>query len=282
MFGEDQYALLDFGRGRKLERFGPLVLDRPAPAAAAAAIACAGEWEQAAARYDRGAAGGGWRKQRVPPPPWRLRQGVRVFELKLSPAGAVGVFPEQGDNWDWIERQVRQRAGRLKVLNLFAYTGGSTLAAAGGGAAVVHVDAARPVVSWARHNAALSGLQDAAVRWIVEDARKFVDRELRRGHAYQAVILDPPTYGHGPQSQPWHIDDHLPDLVGGCVRLTRRDRAFILLTCHAPGWGPEALRKILEEALGGTAGGVAALPLTLRSRDGRLLSSGSMARWPHR
>jgi 23S rRNA (cytosine1962-C5)-methyltransferase len=202
------------------------------------------------------------------------------MELRLTPFGHVGVFPEQQDNWQWIAQRVKERADEVRVLNLFAYTGGATLAAAAAGAHVTHIDAARNVVDWARRNAALSGLSAAPIRWIAEDARKFVSRELRRGSGYDAVILDPPSYGHGPKGEAWKIEDHLALLLADCARLTEGRRAFFVLTCHSPGYDGDRLASALIQA--GAAADAANLetaPLRLMDQQGRALSSGFAARW---
>ncbi len=294
MFAPDQYALLDFGAGRKLELFGQRVVDRPAPAAQQAVRTDLARWAAADARYARytrdtrdardtrdDAARGTWAVAGPLPEPWCLCRGPLVLELQCAPSGAVGAYPEQAENWDWLDRQVRSAGRTLNVLNLFAYTGASTLAAAAAGARVAHVDAARPVVAWARRNAALSHLDAAPVRWLVDDARKFVGRELRRGHHYDGVILDPPTYGHGPQAQPWELARDLPGLLDACGRLTRRSPAFMLLTCHTPTIGPAQLEALLADTLGSPSRrSVLARPLVLRTADGRELSSGVVARWP--
>jgi 23S rRNA (cytosine1962-C5)-methyltransferase len=169
----------------------------------------------------------------------------------------------------------------LKVLNLFAYTGGSTLAAAAAGAEVVHVDAAKNTVNWARENARLSGLENAPIRWIVEDALKFVEREVRRGNQYDAVILDPPSYGHGPDGNPWKIGEHLLPLLEACGELTQQSRAFLLLTCHSPGYGPAELEAYLADAVFGSCqAGATAHELSLPTEDGRALPAGVAVRWP--
>ncbi len=252
MFSSDQYELLDIGDGRRLERFGQYILDRPAPAALGAVCQRAALWKQANARFDRHtAASGVWTRRSHMPTSWQIRHGSMVFELKCTDSGAIGVYPEQAMNWDWLARRVGCASSRLKVLNLFAYSGGSTLAAAAAGAEVVHVDAARSVVNWARRNAELAGLKTAPIRWIVEDARRFAEREVRRGAQYDAVILDPPTYGHGPKSQPWKLTEHLNGLLSTVSALTQQRRAFILLTCHAPGVGPAELETMLVDNLFG-------------------------------
>ena len=280
MFQADQYELIDFGGGRKLERFGRFVLDRPAPAAESFVCASPSAWRRADARYQRTTrAEGRWNPAGRPPRGWTIRHDRLCFELRATPFGHVGLFPEQADNWDWISEQVRRAGRSIDVLNLFAYTGGSTLAAAAAGARVVHVDAARNVVQWARDNARASGLEAAPIRWIAEDAVKFARRELRRGRTYQAVILDPPSYGHGPKSDVWKLEEHLASLLELCGQLTRDDRAFVLLTCHSPGHGPRVLRTLLQDQLPGPSGQVTAGPLAIKTADGRSLAGGVMARW---
>ncbi len=232
MFSSDAYELLDFGNGRKLERFGTYVLDRPSPAAEGLERRRPELWSAAAARFQRIDGGAGsWACRGSLAAPWTVRFGGVTLELKLTDFGHLGIFPEQAENWEWIAEQVRQ-AGRPKVLNLFAYTGASSLVAAAAGAEVVHVDAAANVVAWARRNAEASGLADAPVRWIVEDATKFVRRELRRKQTYDAVLLDPPAYGHGPGSQHWKLDEHLEGLLAMCFELCRERRQFMLFSCH--------------------------------------------------
>jgi 23S rRNA (cytosine1962-C5)-methyltransferase len=209
------------------------------------------------------------------------------FRLKLEalPSGQVGAFPEQRENWAWIARQVAEPQAELerplRVLNLFAYTGGSTLAAAAAGAEVVHIDAAQNIVDRARENAAFSGLAERPVRWIAEDAAKFCRRELKRGKRYDAVILDPPSYGHGPKSEPWKIDTDLLPLLTMCGELTAESRAFVLVSCHSPGIGPAELAAYLSEGIFGLCGQPPATgDLTLETSDGRQLPAGVFARWP--
>jgi len=286
-----EYELLDFGHGRKLERFGPVVLDRPSPAAEAVDKAQSELWRDATARYDGSRTGDGtWRPnpEKWMPADWHFahdRTAQFRFKLDALPSGQVGVFLEQRENWDWIARQVAKprtvgvRAPR--VLNLFAYSGGSTLSAAVAGAEVVHVDAARNMVDRARQNAELSGLGDRPIRWITEDAVKFCRRELKRGNRYDAVILDPPTYGHGPKGEAWKIGEHLLPLLEMCGELTAESRAFVLLTCHSPGIGPAELAAYLADGIFGHCGQPpAAGELFLEAINGRKLPSGVFARWP--
>ncbi len=285
MFSDDQYELLDFGHGRKLERFGQVILDRPAPIARRSPRAGPALWESADARFQRiDSQHGHWESladRKEPIDRWTIRHGQVVLELRLTDSGAVGVYPEQAENWDWLARQVGRAEGPVRVLNLFAYTGGSTLAAAAAGAEVTHVDSARSVVTWARKSASLSNLADAPVRWIIEDVRKFVCREHQRGRRYDALVLDPPTYGHGVKGQPWRIDHDLMPLLRACQRLLSERPVFLLLTCHARQIGQADLEAMAADALFGHCGsGVRSRELPLRTRDRRQLACGIAARWP--
>jgi 23S rRNA (cytosine1962-C5)-methyltransferase len=308
------YELIDFGDGRKLERFGRVRIDRPCPAALDVARNAPAAWATADARYERsGGADGQWVIGHGVPDVWSIHLGGLRLELRATPSGQLGLFPEQVDNWRWLARQLggsrqadsqaavspdrgqygRSRpvveaafarsssggAERIRILNLFAYTGGSTLAAAAAGAAVVHVDASRSAVSWARHNARLSGLDHAPVRWIVEDAVRFVRREVRRGNRYDGIVLDPPTYGHGPKGEAWKIERHLHDLLCQCAQLVRGDRPLLLLTCHTPGLDGAALRQMLGECFRRCAAErIRDRSLHLSTQDGRQLASGAMVR----
>lgn len=272
------YHLLDFGAGRKLERFGDYILNRPAPAADDEVMANPTKWKEAHARYDRTEGHRGvWSGVENLPQRWTI--DCEHFRLELRPTefGHLGMFPEQAENWDWIVEQVRTAERPLKILNLFAYTGGSTLAAAAAGAEVVHVDAAKSTVAWARQNAAVSGLADAPIRWIVEDAPTFVRRELKRGNRYDAVILDPPSYGHGGTSSVWRFVHDLPQLLAGCAELTAGRGRFMLLTGHTPDYGPRELASQLSTALGGDQ--VTCGEMSLATDEGRRLNSGAWTRW---
>ncbi len=282
----ETYELLDFGGSRKLERFGSVVLDRPAPAAEGVARQLgSARWSAADARFERTEADKGhWEVRNVELERWQLKlpglHQVQV-ELKLCEFGHVGLFPEQAENWSWIQHQALKREGvaALQVLNLFAYTGGSTLATASAAAAVAHIDAAQSTVNWARQNAELSGLTQAPIRWIAEDALKFCQRELNRGRRYDAVILDPPSYGHGPKGQPWKLDEQLPELLAACGELTQHQPAFMLLTCHSPGYGPRELQSLLTGLLDDPSRyEIQSNRLILSTKDGRQLDCGAMAR----
>ena len=294
MFTSTEYQLLDFGDARRLERFGALTLDRPCPAAEGAHRAHPDAWQNVDGQYERSDGDrsdgdrsdgdrsdgdrGRWFSLGHLPEQWTVSHGPITFELQCTPAGHLGLFPEQAANWDWIAEQVGRR-GPCKVLNLFAYTGGSTLAAAAVGAKVVHVDAAQNTVRWARRNAERSGMGEKPVRWIAEDAVKFVHRELKRGNRYEAVILDPPSYGHGPRGEVWQTSKQLTDLLAMCGELTAERRHFILLTCHTPGFDPGRLKRIAIEAFGNDGGTIVARELTIHSVTGRELPSGVVLRW---
>lgn len=284
------YELLDFGAGRKLERFGDWVLDRPAPGADKP-LKSHELWKSATARYDGSRATEGewsptekrWEHASVDIPVGLSND--KRFQLLLSPlpSGQVGVFPEQLANWDWIARTTaKPQAAGLRVLNLFAYTGGSTLAAACAGAEVTHVDAAKSMVARARENAEASGLADAPIRWIVEDALKFCQREVKRGNQYEAVILDPPTYGHGPKGEAWSIKRDLLPLLELCKALTGGRLKFALCTCHTPGLGGAELSAYMSDGLFGHCGQPPQTgTLYLQTSEGRKLPSGTFARWPN-
>lgn len=272
---------------------GAWLLDRPCPAALGVKQAERAAWRGATARFDGDrAADGAWRPAENA---WATREVVVdvplrdevAFRMALEPlpSGQVGVFPEQLGCWRWIAEQVarvnRGATPGLKVLNLFAYTGGSTLAAASAGAEVVHVDAAKSVVERARENAAASGFAERPVRWIVEDALKFCRREVKRGNRYDAIILDPPTYGHGPKGEEWQVKRDLLPLLETCGELVERRPKFVLLTCHTSGIGPAELSAYLAEGIFGHCGQPPRTgELTLTTADGRRLPSGVFARWP--
>jgi 23S rRNA (cytosine1962-C5)-methyltransferase len=277
------YQLLDFGRGRRLERFGEYLLDRPCPTVERVAKAQPKLWDNANACYAEGdEKEGRWFFPRKPlPETWNVAFEPARFELKFAPTGQIGIFPEQAENWEWIRGQGRgETEESLKVLNLFAYTGGSTLAAAAAGMEVTHIDAAQNVVDWARRNAELSGLANAPIRWICEDAWKFAKRENKRGNRYDALILDPPSYGHGPQGEVWQLAKHLPMLLGLCAELLADRCRWLLLTCHTPGYDAERLSDMIKEHFSLDAvGTLTAKPLTISAANGRELPCGAVVRW---
>lgn len=286
------YQLLDFGEGRRLERFGALVLDRPCPAADCKRSDPA-EWRRASFVYTGGrGTKDAWRRrlERIETHDFETsgvacRVTTRCGDFQLfaapMPSGQIGLFPEQFANWQWIVDRVARSHRPLRVLNLFAHTGGSTLAAAVAGADVTHVDASKPAVDRAKTNAEASALGDAPIRWIVEDAVKYCQRELKRESFYDAVILDPPSYGHGPKGEEWRLERDLPTLLELCRDLTSKSRAFLLATCHTPGVGQAELSAYLSDAVVGHCGQPpSAGRLWLTTDNGRKLRSGVYARWP--
>lgn len=283
------YSLIDFGDGRKLERFGNLITDRASPPAADFSKQTPAVWKSACARYTGAKVGDGkWKFAEAGAA--GLPRSISVpltaelwfsLNLEFTPAGQVGLFPEQFTNWQWIAGRVTTAHRPLRVLNLFAYTGGSTLAAAAAGAEVTHVDASKPSVALARKNAEQSNLAEAPIRWIVEDALKYCQREVKRGNLYDAVIMDPPSYGHGPKGEEWRVTRDLPTLLTLCAELTNKSPTFLLTTCHSPGIGPAELSAYLSDAIVGHCGQPPKSgKLSLTAEDGRKLPSGVYARWP--
>ncbi|MCU0576156.1 MAG: class I SAM-dependent methyltransferase [Desulfobacterota bacterium] len=252
----DDYELLDSGNGRKLERFGRYRLARPCAQAFWPAQKDSALWEGADASFER-RPGKGWQTNTEIPDSWRvIIDGLR-FRLARTDFGHLGIFPEQRSLWRWIGRVITHanEMGRpeVSVLNLFAYSGGATLSAARCGAQVCHLDASKGMVSWARQNAELNNLTDAPIRWIVDDVNKYLDREIRRNRRYDAVILDPPTYGHGRNEEVYKIEDELIETVKKCWSVLSEDPLFLMLTSHTPTCTPTALRNILSSTVPGPA-----------------------------
>jgi len=286
-----EYQLLDSGNMRKLERIGPYLLVRPSLQAVWQPRLIDSDWQRADGVYERGATedGGRWTFHRKVNREFDVLYGDLQFHIKLTNFGHMGLFAEQLDNWSWMRDAIRTRMKRtndrnLHVLNLFGYTGGSTLACSQAGAHCVHVDAAKGVVDWARQNAELSGLHDRPIRWIVDDAVKFVKREERRGHTYQAIILDPPSFGRGPKGEVFKIEDDLTPLLQACRSLLADDALFVLYSCHTPGFTPITMRNQLDIMVSGKRGAVETGEMTVLEQQfdpsrARLLPSGVYARW---
>ncbi len=271
------YELLDAGDGRRLERFGELAVDRPAPMSEEP-LRDASAWAGADLRFDRYV---GWTAlTEGEPEPWAVDEGDLLFELRPTETGQVGLFPEQAPNRAWVRDALARADGSPEVLNLFGYTGAMTLSAAAAGASVTHVDGSRPTVAWARRNAELSGLTDRPIRWIVDDVEAFVAREQRRERRYDAVILDPPSYGHGGRGGAggWRLEERLEGLLARCADLTDDDPAFVVLTAHTPGFGPDRLAAELALAFGRPEDSVDAGELGIRARSGARLRLGAYAR----
>ncbi len=281
---EDYYELLDSGYGRKLERFGPYVLSRPCAQAIWRPRSEGGLWEEAHAVFER-RPGKGWQVTQDMPSEWRIVMEGLWFRLSRTDFGHVGVFPEQKRLWAWIREQVTAashgRSGAVRVLNLFAYSGGATLASSVAGAEVCHLDASRGMVGWARLNARINGMEEARIRWIVDDARKFIEREVRRGRRYDAVILDPPTYGHGTGDEVFRIEDNLVELMTVCWALLSDSPLFVLLSSHTPVCTPTALENVMASTMPGALNGsFDAGEMLLEGGPGVLsVPSGTYCRW---
>ena len=279
--GWRDYELIDCGGGENLERWGKHVLVRPDPQAIWQTPRNNPLWRRPDARYARASTGGGaWEKKDVPAQ-WQVRYRELTFQVKPMNFKHTGLFPEQAANWDFAMEQIR-RAGRpISVLNLFAYTGGATVACAAAGASVCHVDAARGMVSWGRDNARASGLEDAPIRWIVDDCAKFVEREIRRGRRYDAIIMDPPSYGRGPSGEVWKLEDSLWPFVELVAGVLSDEPLFFLINSYTTGLAPSVLTYILESLItpkygGRTRSDELGLPVT---ESGLALPCGATGRW---
>ncbi len=275
------YELLDASDGERLERWGRYILRRPDPQIIWRGAQKHPAWKNADAVYKRSSqGGGGWTRNRLPDR-WEIGYGKLRFVLKPMGFKHTGLFPEQAANWDWFSEKIAGAGRKIRVLNLFAYTGGATVAAAAAGALVVHVDASRGMVAQAKENAALSGLGDAPIRYIVDDCKKFVEREIRRGNRYEAVIMDPPSYGRGPSGEVWKIEDSVDELIGLAAQLLSDKPLFFLVNSYTTGLSPMAMEYILGMKIvtrhgGSLAAGELGLPVTA---TGLQIPCGASARW---
>ena len=275
------YEVLDTSRGEKLERWGKYVLVRPDPQVIWNTPKNDPLWRKYDARYCRSSTGGGaWSEHRLPEH-WQIRYKELTFNVKPMNFKHTGVFPEQAANWDFIMRTIRAAKRPVNVLNLFAYTGGATLAAAAAGASVCHVDAAKGMVAWAKENAKSSALEDRPIRWIVDDCAKFVEREIRRGRRYDAIIMAPPSYGRGPSGEIWKLEENLFPFVELCTGVLSDEPLFVIINSYTTGLAPSVLGYILDTLITKKHGGGAQCgELGLPVRDsGLVLPCGSTGRW---
>jgi len=285
--GWADYALLDSGHGRKLERYGPYTVVRPEPQCLWTPRQPASVWEAADAVFDPTDEedAGRWRFKGQPVERWPLSWGEVKFHGRFTAFRHLAFFPEQAANWAWLDAKVRAAAAEAgdappRVLNLFGYTGVASLVMAAAGAAVTHVDASKKAVAWARENAELAGLSDRPVRWIVEDAKKYVAREVRRGSTYEGIILDPPKYGRGPDGQVWRLFEDLPELAGLCAQLLSENARFLVLNAYAERISGAALAGLLAEKLDGRGGRIEWGELALEEQRGdRAIGMSFFARW---
>lgn len=277
----NDYQVIDCSKGEKLERWGNYLLIRPDPQIIWNTPQKHSGWRQPDAHYHRSAKGGGQWEFFDLPEQWTIHYHSLTFNLKPFSFKHTGLFPEQAVNWDWCQQKIRTAGRPVKLLNLFAYTGGATLAAAQAGAAVTHVDASKGMVSWAKENAISSGLSQAPIRWLVDDCVKFVEREIRRGNKYDAIIMDPPSYGRGPKGEIWKIEDSIHHFVQLCAQILSKDALFFLINSYTTGLAPSVLSYLIgTEIIPKFGGSVQSEEIGLRvSENGLILPCGASARW---
>lgn len=281
--GFDDYALLDSGNGRKLERFGPVTVDRPEPQAMWTPRLPADDWARATGVFAGDAEGeeGRWRLQGDPPASWPMRIKGVTATCRFGNFRHVGVFPEQLPLWEWmLEKLPTGGVEPPRLLNLFAYTGVASLLAAAAGAQVTHVDASKRAIDWAKENQAASGLADAPIRWMLDDARKFAAREVRRGRTYHGILVDPPKFGRGPNKEVWEIFDHLPDLLRTVAQLLDPAHAFLILTVYAIRASSVSIDLLAREVLARRGGIFESGEVAIAEAAGeRMLSTSLFTRW---
>ncbi|MFI5344653.1 MAG: class I SAM-dependent methyltransferase [Chlamydiales bacterium] len=276
------YELIDSGKGRKLERFGPYLLIRPCSQAVWQPRMAENVWNKADAIFSRDQENK-WTHLHHLPSQWEIEVAQLVFKISPTDFGHLGIFPEQRSSWEWIQKILQSPLAadrQPRVLNLFAYSGGSTLAAAKAGAAVCHLDASKGMVAWARENAALNALEKAPIRWIVEDVKKFLMRECKRGSRYEGIILDPPSFGRGSKGELFKIEEDITDLLQDCRKLLSDTPLFILFSFHTPVFSPLAMQHLLVQTMQGLKGTIEVGEMVL---EGNALTfdvpSGTYARW---
>ena len=276
--GWSEYELLDTGNGLRLERFGAYRLVRPDPQIIWQPKLDQREWSNVDAIFD--AEEKQWVIKTKVPDKWLMHYKDVAFYAKLSPFKHTGIFPEQTIQWDWIAEKIKNTKHKVNVLNLFGYTGIASLISASAGAKVTHIDASRPTIGWARENQAASQLADKPIRWILEDAIKFVQREVRRGVEYDGIIMDPPVYGHGPNGEKWDFNESFPKLLSFCKAALSDKPIFILINAYAISSSALMLENVLEDYVSDLGGAIEVGELALVEKSAkRLLSTGIFARW---
>ncbi|RXZ80183.1 SAM-dependent methyltransferase [Paenibacillaceae bacterium] len=277
------YEVIDTGGGEKLERWGDIILRRPDPQIIWPLQEETKRWREADGHYFRSSSGGGhWTFSKTLPERWTISYGNELrFQIKPTNFKHTGLFPEQGVNWSWMMNAIRSAGRPIRVLNLFAYTGGATVAAAAAGAEVCHVDAAKGMIQWAKENIQLSGLEQKPVRFITDDVFKFVQREQRRGKQYDAIIMDPPSYGRGPNGETWKLEHNLYPFLESCVSLLSPNPLFVLINSYTTGLSPTVLSHLLHRTVGRTYGGkITSGEIGLPITDANLhLPCGILGRW---
>ena len=275
------YEVLDTSDGEKLERWGEYQLVRPDPQVIWNTEKKLPGWRKPNGHYHRSNKGGGEWEFHSLPEEWTINYNSLTFHLKPFSFKHTGLFPEQAANWDWFSKLIKEAGRDIKVLNLFAYTGGATVSAAAAGASVTHVDASKGMVTWAKENAASSGLADASIRWLVDDCSKFVQREIRRGNKYDAIIMDPPSYGRGPKGEIWKIEESIYPFIELCSQVLSDNPLFFLINSYTTGLQPAVLSYMLHTVLdpihkGKIEADEVGLPV---SSNGLVLPCGASGRW---
>ena len=275
------YEVIDCSGGEKLERWGDYMLVRPDPQVIWNTEKNKKQWRDINGHYHRSAKGGGEWEFFDLPEQWSIHYKSLTFNLKPFSFKHTGLFPEQATNWDWFSDKIKNAGRPVKVLNLFAYTGGATLAAAAAGASVTHVDASKGMVGWAKENAVSSGLADAPIRWLVDDCVKFVEREIRRGNKYDGIIMDPPSYGRGPKGEIWKIEESIHHFVQLCASLLSDDPLFFLINSYTTGLAPAVLTYMISTEVAKAHGGhVESQEIGLPVKNtGLVLPCGASGRW---
>jgi 23S rRNA (cytosine1962-C5)-methyltransferase len=277
-----EYELLDSGNGAKLERYGPYTFVRPEHQAVWKRELPSQLWEDVHATFQSTSeeSGGHWNFHKQVPDNWIMRYKSLCFHAAATNSRHLGVFPEQANHWDWISGLIQNAHRSIRVLSLFGYTGLATLATAQAGASVTHVDASKKAIAWARHNQTLSKLDNRPIRWLVDDAVKFIQREVRRGSQYEGILLDPPKFGRGPEGQVWEFFESLPALLTDCRKLLSPKPLFVVITAYAIRASALSVFYALEEMIEGTKGSITTGELAIKEKSaGRLLPTAIYARW---
>ena len=275
------YEILDMANGEKLERWGNIYLVRPDPQIVWKDKSYPNKWGQANARYNRSNTGGGaWEYKKRLPESWQIKYKNLTFNIKPMGFKHTGLFPEQAVNWDWMIKKIKDSKREINVLNLFAYTGGATVACLSAGASVCHVDSSKGMTTWAKENVESSGLRDRPVRFIIDDVVKFVQREIRRGRKYDAIIMDPPSYGRGKNGEVWQFENNIADLVELCTKVLSDDPLFFLINSYTTGISAKVLENILYLNMKSVKGTISSGEIGLPMKDSKLvLPCGIYGRW---
>lgn len=278
---QKEYELLDSGNGMKLERYGNIILARPDPEAMWNKSSDSKIWDKADFIFKRNGLKTKWISKDNSLKEWEINFNEFKFLIKPTSFKHIGLFPEQDSNWEWMKNVINTNKNKkIKVLNLFAYTGGATIACASVGAEVCHVDASKVAVSWASENAKISGLSNAPIKWIIDDVMKFLKREIKRGNKYDAIIMDPPAFGHGPKDELWKIEDDFLDLINLCKNLLSDNPLFILINGYTAGYSSIVYENNLKDMMIGFSGSFESGELAIKeSSSGKLLPCGIFARW---